>query len=353
MPKTNSEIRDELNELGDVETKEITNRNNPVLYPVYATILSVHILYDIIMNREEYDVIHTLDYYVGLMSGILVKYITDTALIISIRGLPYPLTQQYVQRNGLRAYLFQNVILLYHIIAIYACSSCIFKSRSELDFYNTYISIEYKSFVIPTGVDLDNFAPSSDLESPRMIENDLPGITAFLEDSTVVLFAGRVKYQKGVHKLIEHHYGTEEKLIIIGKYTSTKYGKNIESKVRGAKNVQYYNKYIDHKVMPHILSMVDAVALLSLSNIEGNPKILQESLAIGTPIIGSNIDGIKLRFSDIGGAFLINANDTIGYRNALSDIKSGNYRIDQDEIYENFNMQNNYQKISRIYNKYV
>lgn len=106
---------------------------------------------------------------------------------------------------------------------------------------------------------------------------------------------------------------------------------------------------ISFELVIHVLNIADGLILLSEDKTEGAPRVLQESLAMGTPIIASNVCGIKEKFSDIRGAILIDRDSFTEFKDAIDTIGNKEMIVNRDKVREKFDMISNYEKYGEIY----
>lgn len=112
-----------------------------------------------------------------------------------------------------------------------------------------------------------------------------------------LLYAGRIVQEKGIETAINavsilSKKGFEINLTVLGRGDS-KYVNNLKklSKHLSINNQVFFHAYIHRKKMPMFLKDFDI--LLSPSNIaDSMPRIIQEAMASGLVVIGSNIGGI-------------------------------------------------------------
>jgi len=131
-----------------------------------------------------------------------------------------------------------------------------------------------KTFYIPLGIDTNTF---------RRIPN--------IKRSYITLIATRLNYIKGVDiflKIVDklHTYNENLKFLIIGEGPL----KNEILKAQKLLPIVYYSSYDYDKIM-NIYNNSKLVVITSRT--EGIPTIIFESLACETPIVSSNVGGIK------------------------------------------------------------
>ncbi|MDD4599666.1 MAG: glycosyltransferase family 4 protein [Negativicutes bacterium] len=144
--------------------------------------------------------------------------------------------------------------------------------------------------VLYNGVDTDHFKPMP----PDGIREEL-GVPT---NSKILLFAGRLTKQKGVHVLLEALQGdlAEGWTLLLtgsswfGETRKNRYLKKLEELSRNIKIPVVFTGFIEHKKMSDVLAVADLTVLPSIGE-EAFPLIALESAAVGTPVLCNVIGG--------------------------------------------------------------
>jgi len=151
-------------------------------------------------------------------------------------------------------------------------------SRAEELYLKRYEWLKGKTRVIPVGIDLNEFKPK-DKNSERQKYG-------FSSTDKIILFAGRLEWQKRVDLLIkvfkEISKEIKAKLIIVGE------GSKMDTlkALAGNSRIQFLGTLPRNEV-PDIINCADVLALCS--EYEGMPTIVLETLACGIPVVSTDV----------------------------------------------------------------
>jgi len=153
-------------------------------------------------------------------------------------------------------------------------------SKPAMEFASKYVPGYYT--IIPNGIDLDHFSPNV---SP---------IDEFCDGKVNILFVGRLEKRKGVNYLLKAYKRVKQeisnsRLIIVGPGTRLrgKYEKQV--KRSGLKDVVFVG-YVSYDELPRYYRTADIFCAPATGR-ESFGIILLEAMAMGKPIVASNIEG--------------------------------------------------------------
>ena len=156
--------------------------------------------------------------------------------------------------------------------------------------------------VIPNGVDLNLFNPGVDVQKTKEKYGQ--------SQDGIIFFAGRFVEYKGLEYLIRAmNYVPHGTLLVAGAGPQERYLKRLVQSLNLA-NVKFLG-LIAHKELPELYKLSDIYVLPSITRGENFGNSALEAMACGTPVIASNLPGvrelvtdecgIKLKPKDIGG----------------------------------------------------
>lgn len=287
---------DYLNKLGCYEISVIMNNNNSENFDDYKINLfnfkikrqpnlfsDLIILVKIIIHliRYRYDIVHSITPKSGLLTAIA-GYITfQKTRIHTFTG------QVWANYTGFKRKVFKSIDLL-----IFKLNTHILTDSKEQRKYLvenkigsiTRIHVLNKGSIC--GVDLVKFQKSDNLAGILMKDLDI------MDDDFVVLYVGRLNYDKGIVDLINAYVKFKKKnmhLIVLGRDESNiiYYIKNLYPNIN-----QHNIRFINETMSPEIYMSIASILCLP-SYREGFGNVVIEAAALGVPSVVSNIYGLK------------------------------------------------------------
>ena len=153
-------------------------------------------------------------------------------------------------------------------------------SRPAMEFTRRHFPGEYT--IIPNGVDLEYFSP------------DVAPIEKFRDGKVNILFVSRLEKRKGVNYLLDAYQQVRKetdncRLIFVG--PSTRWSRKYEEQVKrkGFEDIVFVG-YVPHDELPRYYQTADIFCAPATGR-ESFGLILLEAMAMGKPIVASNIDG--------------------------------------------------------------
>ncbi|MDB9235518.1 glycosyltransferase family 4 protein [Halorubrum ezzemoulense] len=335
----------------NITVHEVTSYESIFFYPI-AVILSIYSILRIRQSKSTgFDVIHSLDYYIGATSALIYSQISGIKHVASIRGLPKPI----VQKDHSVLNKFHKIAFYCYFIILFSLSDFIIvKSRSEQNFLVDMRSKwEEKISIIPTGVDLSRFTPRYQESQDKLAQNKLDkSIYDIVSTENYILYLGRINKEKGVLNLVKYFdsLNLRTNLLVIGRASNCSYLDEINKVGIQNDNIHIFPNWIDHTCVPPILRQAEAVALLSKDNMEGAPKIIQESLSVGTPVVASNIPGIRYPFENIDGIYLVDSTQKNEVTGALKQAINTQH-VDTNKVHKIFDIEICYDSVKNVYEK--
>ena len=156
------------------------------------------------------------------------------------------------------------------------------------------LGAEPRPRVIPYGVDLDGFEPSSVTATARRRALGIP------DETPVILAVGRLVHKKGFEYLIDSLGSLDPsvaapKLIVVGRGDLAG---ELEARARaaGVQDRVELAGNVERGELPSYYAMADICAVPSVidasGNVDGLPNVLLESMASGSAIVASDVAGI-------------------------------------------------------------
>jgi len=230
------------------------------------------------LMKMKFDIIHVHDFYAA--SSFY------GAIASRARGIPFILTQHNDQLPSkvINALLYSvdghtlGRFIFFHARKIIALNSAIKAHLVAMGADGQKIDI------IPNGVDTRFFSPNH----KNLLE------TKWGISRPVILFVGRLVKDKGVGYLLRAFSEVVEeipdaKLVIVGKGPQEQELRQLQESL-GLAHV-FFIGAVETKLMPNIYAGCDVLVLPSIHEPFGN--VVVEAMAVGKPVIGSYVGGIK------------------------------------------------------------
>ena len=153
-----------------------------------------------------------------------------------------------------------------------------------------------KIVVFQNRIDLNNFRILNNFETEKLQQK-----FGLNKTDKVILFAGRISWEKGIDKLIDavkKINSNNIKILIVGstlhgenKVRKTKYIKKLEDKIHDLNSKIIFTGYISYEIMPVVYNLADIAVLPSMWEEPAGLTPL-EAMACGTPVITTDSGGI-------------------------------------------------------------
>lgn len=246
---------------------------------------SPQILWSIFNEAKNYDLIHLqLFWSFPTLAGSIGSLLNEKPYVISPGGALYK-NAIYMKSKNIKK-------LYFHLIAkhyLKRANAIFYTTGDERDNVADFLKISNRSFIIPIGVDLNEY---KQLPEKGLFKNKYP----LLQDKKYILFLGRINKKKGIDILVEAFKelvkDCDDVYLVIAGPDDAGYKKEIEKKLK-----DYC--LLEKTLFPGLLSgqeklsaYVDAEVFVLSSYSENFAVTVIESIACGTPVVISNKVGI-------------------------------------------------------------
>ncbi|MCC6013102.1 MAG: glycosyltransferase family 4 protein [Candidatus Verstraetearchaeota archaeon] len=229
------------------------------------------------LKLRNFDIIHAHDWLTAL-AGINIKYIMRKPLIATIHSTELGRRRGYLSNDYERHIHEIEWILTYEAWRIICCSDYMV---SEV---NKFFQCPLNKIVrIYNGVDPNSLVPSSNVNRKNYAE----------DYEKIVLFVGRLVYEKGPHLLVEAANilkRNDIKFLFIGEGTMKPYLLELGKKL-GISEKLYFLGHVPDDVLYAIYKMASVAVFPSLYEPFG--IVALEAMALGTPVIVSAVGGLN------------------------------------------------------------
>jgi phosphatidyl-myo-inositol alpha-mannosyltransferase len=154
-------------------------------------------------------------------------------------------------------------------------------SRSAMNYASKYVPGQYE--IIPNGVDIERFTP------------DVAPIEKFCDGKQNILFLGRLEHRKGLKYLLKAYQTVKQeipnsRLIVVGPGTRLRKGYEKWVKQNHLEDDVVFVGYVSEEDKPRYFKTADIYCAPSTGH-ESQGIVLLEAMAVGTPIVASNLEG--------------------------------------------------------------
>lgn len=255
---------------------------------------SVKSLKKIIMDNS-IDIIHTHNRQEDLMGGIA-SFLTATPAVSTIHD------RINMDQDGKKVRNIQSAV--YHFILRNCFDRIITVSKATYEDIKTYAGVNEDKIVhVVNGIDLQRIKPVKDTVRLRTELGISPR-------SKVVGFVARIRGNSFGKKGIVHLIDCAQ--IVLDQYPETVFVVSGED----SESAQILKKICDSKkVLPNfrftgyredIIDIINCFDMLVCPSLfEGLPRVVMEAMALGKPVIGSNVDGIPEVVQDTITGYLV------------------------------------------------
>lgn len=241
--------------------------------------------------------------YFSYLNGVthLLKKLDPDIIQIHNRSDFIPYFLQEFPKKSLIAYMHNQPTGTGSLLApkwIKLLDHLVFVSHAlEHQYVKQYPESRHKTTVIYNSIDTDIWNPNCTKKNKiQEIRKKYD-----LKQERTVLFMGRLIYEKGISFLIEaiklvRRSLPDVKLLIAGSplfkaVSNNPFLRKLKQSVASLRDTVVFTGYIDHCQTPHLYAVADITVAPSLCA-EGFGKVVAESMATGTPVIGSRMGAI-------------------------------------------------------------
>jgi len=222
-----------------------------------------------VLSRENFDIIHLHEPFMPMLCSAVLRF-SNAANVATFHAF-----------GGKPGYTFARPISTIMLRRrLHKLDGKIAVSKAAMEFASKHVPGYYN--IIPNGIDLELFSP------------DVSPINEFCDGKLNILFVGRLEKQKGVNYLIKAYRRVKQevpnsRLIIVGPGTRlrNKYEKEV---LRGGLKDVIFVGGKPQSELPQYYKTAD-VFCAPATGLESFGIVLLEAMAVGKPIVATNIDG--------------------------------------------------------------
>lgn len=252
-----------------------------------------------LIKKERYDIVHVHTPIAAVLGRIAAKLAGAKHIIYTAHGFYF--------HEGMSKPVYNLFYLIEKYMARYCTDWLLLQSKEDFELCVEKKFKEKNRIIhISNGVDIySRFNPTLvSLETKKSLKEELN----IHEDDTVFLFIGRLVEEKGIFELLDAFEKMVEK---VQNATLLLVGDLLESE----RDKESFVKLKERLSQAKIISTgfrTDIVELISISDVfvlpsyrEGVPRSIIEAMAMGKPIIATNIRGCREEVFDCENGFLV------------------------------------------------
>lgn len=222
-----------------------------------------------VLAREKFDIIHLHEPFMPMLCSAVLRF-SDTVNVGTFHAVGskpgyywgWPISAYMLRRRRRK---------LNGRIAV---------SRAALNFSRRFVPGHYD--IIPNGIDLNHFS------------GDVSPIDEFCDGKLNILFVGRLEKRKGLDYLLKAYKRVkkefpESRLIVVGPGVRFRYKYERQVERSGLTDVVFVGK-VGHDDLPRYYKTADIFCAPATGH-ESFGIVLLEAMAIGKPVVATNIDG--------------------------------------------------------------
>ncbi|WP_158055632.1 glycosyltransferase [Halorussus halophilus] len=325
----------------------------PIVFPLHV-VQAILVMTYLWVRGSLPPVIHALDYALGGIAGVVVSRLFSVPLVVSVRGLKEPRYKAIAEKSdSLRPSINYRILRAMTSFVLVNTDHVITKATYQVDFVKETFGVNPGFTTRPTGVDFELFDPETTDSGDKLTE--LFGDSA-LAGNSIALYLAKLLPEKGPDKVLELIAAADDELpddvmlAFVGEFRNEAFERQFRELQRDvSERVVLHSKRVPFEDVPDLLAAANAVVLLSEPESEGVPRILQESCAMQTPIVASDVTGIAGAFKDLPGCYLVDREDSTAFADAVTSAVTDTSDMPRDRFAERFDMYSNYAAYAGIY----
>ena len=253
-----------------------------------------------VLSEEKFDIIHLHEPFMPMLCSAILRF-SDTANIGTFHAW-----------DGKPGYNWGKPISTWMIRRrLHKLAGRIAVSKMAEAYVSKHVPGHYD--IIPNGIDVERFSP------------DVSPIEEFCDGKQNILFLGRLERRKGLIYLIKAYQQVKQaipnsRLIIAGPGTRLRKPYEKWVKNQGLEDVVFVG-YVSESDKPRYYKTADVYCSPATSR-ESFGIVLLEAMAVGKPIVASNIDGYSTVVTHGEDGLLVPPKDSRGLAQALITVMS-------------------------------
>lgn len=299
----------------DEWTKPIKYKNIPVIHVPFlwhnakASLTSALLRTFSVCRQEKFDVVHTHTLLPGLAGRIAARLAGVPCVVHTFHSWP-----PHLYKNV----FFRWAFYISEITAARFAHAILFQNPDDLETWSKIPTVPTrKATLVGNGIDFSAITKRIGADTRERIRNEF-GIS---DGTFVIVNVARFEPQKGHFFLLEtikHLISQEDRKVVVLLVGMGIDQEKVETEVKrlGLQDVVYFTGF--RQDVPDILAASD-VSVMS-SHYEGIPRALMESMALGLPVVATNVPGTRTLIQSGQTGLLVEYGDVPSFSSALAKI---------------------------------
>lgn len=268
-------------------------------------------LYEI-MKKEQFDIVHTFTHKPNIYGVIAAKMAGVPVVVNTITGLGYAYTEQ-----SIRSFFYKGILnTLYKIFSRYS-DAFVFHNHDDMELFRSFTHRTRSVVIGGTGVDTEYF--SKEQTGPEKVKS-LRAEMSGGSDAVVITMIARFIRDKGISEFIDMADDLAGKgngliFVLVGwedEGNPSAMAKGLQSRIKKSASIKLFHK--SDKIRD-IIAASDIYVLPSYR--EGLPMTVLEAMAMGKPVVTTDVPGCREAVKDGVNGLLVLAKNSAALSKAV------------------------------------
>ena len=299
----------------DEWTKPIKFKDIPVIHVPFlwhnatASLTSALLRTFQVCRQQKFDVVHTHTLLPGIAGRIAARLAGVPCVVHTFHSWPPHLYKSLV---------FKWAFYASEIAAAHAAHAILFQNPDDLRSWSKIPGVPLKkATLVGNGVDFSAITKKVGPGAREKIRKEF----SISDESFVIVNVARFEPQKGhlfLLQTIKHLISQVNKKVVVLLVGMGKDQEKVEAEVKrlDLQDVVYFTGF--RQDVPDILAASDISVMAS--HYEGIPRALMESLALGLPVVATDVPGTRTLIQSGQTGLLVESGDVLGLSNALAKV---------------------------------
>jgi glycosyltransferase involved in cell wall biosynthesis len=277
-----------------------------LLHDAKASMTSALLRTFLVCRQKQFDVVHTHTLLPGVAGRMGARFAGVPCVVHTFHSWPPHLYKSLAFKWGFYAS---------EIVAAYSAHAILFQNPDDMQCWKEIPAVpSHKATLVGNGIDFSAITKKAGLGARERIRREFD----LNEEDYVIVNVARFEPQKGHSFLLQALKDlipqVNQKVVVLLVGNGTEQEKiEAETKQLGLQDMVRFTGY--RKDVPDLLAAADVSVMTS--HYEGIPRALMESMAIGLPVVATDVPGTRSLIRPNQTGFLVKYGDISGFSSAL------------------------------------